>query len=90
MITQVDLLRRRAEARSPVGAAVVFPTSTGQLRNPNNTSGALRKALDRAGFDWVTSHVLRRTVATRHAGSPPQGARDRALPRGTPVTPPPR
>ncbi|MFR4188978.1 tyrosine-type recombinase/integrase [Corynebacterium glyciniphilum] len=27
--------------------------------------GQLRSALDRAGYEWVTSHTFRRTVATR-------------------------
>jgi integrase len=38
---------------------------TGRLRDPHNTSSHLRQALDRAGFDWVSSHVFRKTVATR-------------------------
>lgn len=62
----VLLLKRRlaavpAEADSPV----IFPSKQGRLRDPNNTSGDLRKALDRAGYPWVTSHTFRRTVATR-------------------------
>ncbi len=35
------------------------------MRDPSNTSGDLRKALDRAGFPWVTSHIFRKIVATR-------------------------
>jgi integrase len=34
------------------------------LRDPSNTTADLRQALDRAGFDWVTSHTFRKTVAT--------------------------
>jgi len=37
----------------------------GFLRNPSNTSGDLRWALNRADFPWVTSHTFRRTVAIR-------------------------
>jgi integrase len=44
---------------------VVFPSARGLLRDPSNTSGDFRKALDRAGFPWVTSHTILRTVATR-------------------------
>jgi integrase len=62
----VDLLRRRQdEGRVPAGLKLLFPSPSGRLRDPHNTSGDLRKVLDRAGFDWVTSHVFRKTVATR-------------------------
>jgi integrase len=44
---------------------VIFPRPLGRLRDPNNTSADPRKALDRAGFPWVTSHTFRRTIATR-------------------------
>ena len=33
-------------------------------RDPNNTSRDFRHARGRAGFDWVTTHVFRKTVAT--------------------------
>ena len=42
----------------------VFPDSRGGLRDPSNTRRMLRKALDRAGFEWVTSHNFRKTTAT--------------------------
>ena len=62
----VDLLRRRQdEGRIPVDLGLFFPSPSGRLRDPHNASGDLRKVLDRAGFDWVTSHVFRKTVATR-------------------------
>lgn len=60
----VDLLRRRRDA----GAAledVAFPSVLGHVRDRSNTTGDLRRAFDRASFDWVTSHTLRKTVATR-------------------------
>jgi integrase len=44
---------------------VVFPSANGRLRDPSNTSGDLREALDRAGFPWGNSHTFRRTVVTR-------------------------
>jgi integrase len=62
----VDLLRRRVN--DPPGESapqVVFPSPKGLLRDPSNTSGDLRQALDRVGFPWVTSHTFRKTVATR-------------------------
>ena len=50
----VDLLERRwAQTPTAQGTAVVFPSPTGRLRDPHNTSSHLRQALDRAGFDWV-------------------------------------
>ena len=56
-------------ARLPAAAdpPVVIPSAKGLLRDPNNTSGDLRKALDRAGFPWAMSHTFRRTVATQPA-----------------------
>jgi integrase len=56
------LARQQRESYSPMGP--VFCDSFGGLRDPNNTSKALRAALDSAGYDWVTSHVFRKTVAT--------------------------
>ncbi len=62
----IDLLRRRVEHPSAdANPSIVFPSPQGRLRDPSNTSGDLRAALDRAGFPWVTSHVFRKTVATR-------------------------
>lgn len=42
----------------------MFPAPKGGLRDPSNTSADLKEAFAAAGFDWMTSHVLRRTVAT--------------------------
>ena len=62
----IDLLdRRRQQQLVTPGDAVVFPSPSGRLRDPHNTSRDLRTALDRADFAWVTSHVFRKTVATR-------------------------
>lgn len=55
----VDMLRRRERRED-----VVFPAHRGGLRDPSNTQADLRDALAKAGFDWVTSHTMRKTVAT--------------------------
>ena len=64
----VTMLRRRAGtlARSDDGtmARPVFPAPLGGWRDPSNTQADLRDAFTNAGFDWVTSHVFRKTVAT--------------------------
>jgi integrase len=61
------MLRRRYARRteSSLGTPdVVFPAQLGGLRDPSNTNADLRNALDKAGFDWLTSHVFRKTAAT--------------------------
>jgi hypothetical protein len=47
---------------------VIFTSPTGLLRDPSNTQADLRQALDRAGYPWVSSHVFRKTVASRLDG----------------------
>jgi len=42
----------------------VFANSFGGLRDPKNTRRDFRAALDRAGFEWVTTHSFRKTTAT--------------------------
>jgi integrase len=34
------------------------------LRDPSNTAADLKDAFRKAGFEWATSHVLRKTVAS--------------------------
>jgi integrase len=63
----VDLLRSRRD-ELPI-QSTVFPAPKGSLRDPSNTAEHLRQALDRAGFDWVTSHIFRKTVATLMDGA---------------------
>lgn len=58
------LTRRLATVPNNADPPVIFPSPQGRPRDPNNTSGDLRQALDRAGYPWVTSHTFRRTVAT--------------------------
>jgi len=42
----------------------VFANSLGGLRDPKNTRRDFRAALDRAGFEWVTTLSFRKTTAT--------------------------
>ena len=46
------------------GWEFVFPTEMGQLRDPNNTRRDLREAARRAGYEGITSHIFRKSVAT--------------------------
>jgi integrase len=57
--------RRRLLDHRPRPAGVIFTSPTGLLRDPSNTQADLRQALDRAGYPWVSSHVFRKTVASR-------------------------
>jgi integrase len=54
------LSRRRTAATGEL----VFPAPKGGLRDPSNTSADLKDAFTAAGYDWMTSHAIRRTVAT--------------------------
>lgn len=78
----VDMLRERAARPDPAGDGwmdgPVFPAPLGGWRDPSNTQSDLRAAFDKAGFDWVSSHVLRITVASvmDHAGLSPRAAAD--------------
>lgn len=42
----------------------VFPGPNGGLRDPSNTSRDFREARGSEEFEWVTSHVFRKTAAT--------------------------
>jgi integrase len=43
---------------------LVFPVPEGGLRDPSNIRADLKGVFTAAGHDWMTSHALRRTVAT--------------------------
>ena len=60
--------------RSPTGLS----RPLGGWRNPPNTQADLRDAFTAAGFDWVTTHTFRKTVATLmdHAGLSSRAAAD--------------
>lgn len=78
----VTLLRERAASLDRgidgTGSRPVFPAPLGGWRDPSNTQADLRDAFDRAGFDWVTTHTFRKTVATLmdHAGLSSRAAAD--------------
>ena len=59
--------------------ALAFPSPySGTIRDPSNTASDIREVLDRLGYEWVTYHSFRRTVATRllAAGLAPQTVAD--------------
>jgi integrase len=62
----VDLCVKRMGMSWPRNErGLLFPTRMGDVRLPTNADRALRDVLDRIGFEWVTSHTFRKTVATR-------------------------
>jgi integrase len=56
---------RVADGDPPGPGGVIFTSPAGLIRDPSNTQVDLRKVLDRIGYAWVTSHVFRKTVASR-------------------------
>ena len=75
------MLRERAARPDQDGGhghRPVFPAPLGGWRDPSNTHADLRNAFTTAGFDWVTTHVFRKTVATLvdQAGLPSRAAAD--------------
>jgi integrase len=57
--------RRRLAGHPPGSSGVIFTSPTGLIRDPSKTQADLREALDLAGYAWVSSHVFRKTVASR-------------------------
>jgi integrase len=78
----IEMLRDRARRYGTMsggnGARPVFPAPLGGWRDPSNTQADLREAFANSGFDWVTTHVFRKTVATLmdHAGLSSRAAAD--------------
>ena len=60
----VAMLERRRSEPHPSDHGVVFPSTSGSLRDPDNTNAQWRRVRDALGLDWVTSHSFRKTVAT--------------------------
>lgn len=57
--------QRRAAGHLPGPGGVIFTSPSGLIRDPSNTQADLRQVLDRVGYPWVSSHVFRKTVASR-------------------------
>lgn len=54
------------------GPGPLFPSSKGGWPDPSNMGHRLREAFDACGYEWVTSHVWRKTVSDvlKEAGLP--------------------
>ena len=57
------LLRKQA-SEHPRPEDMLFPSSTGTVRSPHNFRRQWRDARSGSGFEWVTPHVFRKSVAT--------------------------
>ena len=88
----VVMLRERAASldlpEDSPSSQPVFPAPMGGWRDPSNTQADLREAFVAAGFDWVTSRVFRKTVATLmdHVGLSSRAADDQLGHANTSVT----
>ena len=64
----VNMLRRRRPdgvGKNELASQQVFPAPVaGGIRDPSNTLKMMRQAFKQAGFQGVTSHYFRKTVAT--------------------------
>jgi integrase len=60
----IDMLMRRQVNAVPNAQNLIFPTRTGTLREPANVRRIWRSARAATGYDWVTPHTFRKTVAT--------------------------
>lgn len=60
----LDVLKRRAAEAHPSNDGVIFPSTSGTLRDPNNFGKQWRKARDDLGAADVTTHSFRKSVAT--------------------------
>jgi integrase len=58
------LHRRKGGPQGPNTAGVIFPSSTGTLRDPDNFGKQWREVREDLGLPDVTSHSFRKTVAT--------------------------
>lgn len=64
----VEMLdRRRAESRpvQPGIEDVIFPSSVGTYRDPDNFAAQWRRVRDALGYDWVDTRTIRKSVAMR-------------------------
>lgn len=58
------MLRRRRQSKITNGLDAVFATRKGTWLSPNNVRRQWRQARADTGFEWVTPHTFRKTVAT--------------------------
>jgi integrase len=77
-----------AQPENGRGWEFVFPTEMGKLSEPANTRRDLREAFRRAGYDGITSHIFRKSVATLmdDAGLTARSAADQLGPAQTTMT----
>lgn len=73
------LLRRQVEQLEGNSYDVVFPSSTGTLRDPSNFRKQWRTARQALGFEWVTPHTFRKSVGTILANTQGLAAASRQL-----------
>ena len=73
------LLRRQIEQLEGNTYDVVFPSSTGTLRDPSNFRKQWRTARQALGFEWVTPHTFRKSVGTILANTQGLAAASRQL-----------
>lgn len=62
--TLVEILGERVRSQYANELNLVFPTVLGKIRDPSNTGREWRKRRDELGFEGITSHSLRKMVAT--------------------------
>lgn len=60
----MNILRERRQRNLPSDLGLVFINADGDVVDPNNAERALRERRDDLGFPGVTSHSLRKCVAT--------------------------
>lgn len=58
------LLERKVRTQLANANDAIFPSAAGTWRDPGNVRKHWRKVRDELGLEWVTPHVLRKTVAT--------------------------
>nr|WP_231383827.1 site-specific integrase [Rhodococcus sp. 114MFTsu3.1] len=60
----IDMLERRAGEAHPTNDGVIFPSTAGTLRDPNNFGREWRKARDLLDVPDTTTHSFRKALAT--------------------------
>lgn len=60
----IEMLERRAGELHPTNDGVIFPSTAGTLRDPNNFGKEWRRARDLLGVPDTTSHSFRKALAT--------------------------